>query len=165
MTFPILDQITELKPPIKLYALNGAAMAFANEIEETMFWCYLAASDLTWEQAVDRFYAFVRFANKQDQTDTAVSAKVEGTEHAERWSDLVRRIRTHLGEGTSLRNLIGHNPITMSVYALTLDDARARYRFVPELRQKRAMVERRSRPHMIATETEMLTYCEALFSL
>jgi hypothetical protein len=172
MEHPALHKIYESPEAlVRLYALMGFALHYANEIEDTMFWCYFASAGDSWEQAVDTFYAKVKFSCKQDRTDEAVSAKLADTEDVQSWRDLNRRIQALLGENNSIRNLISHNSVTHSLYAI--GDGRPGVRnvipitmhMVHEVRQKRAMIERRKRPKVTIQEFELRDYCEALGDL
>jgi hypothetical protein len=171
MEHPVIDLIRKSPDAIvRLYALMGFAMHYANEIEDLMFWCYFASRGAPWVDAVDAFYDKVKFATKQDKTDAAVTAKVTGTEHLQTWQELYRGIQALLGEGNSIRNLIGHNPVSHALYAVgdpSREDRSApiMIHMVHEVRQKRAMVERRNRPQANIRETELRTYCEQLHDL
>lgn len=167
MEHPILDLIRASRSDlVRLYALNGVAMHFANEIEDEMFWCFFAASGLGWEQAVDTFYERVRFSKKQDRTDAAVSAKLTGTAEAATWERLKRRVQELLGEDNNIRNLIGHNPVTHALYANgDLQEEHTVVIMKHEVRQKRAMVERKGRPKALVSEAQLFDYCEQLMDL
>ncbi len=116
MRDPVLVAILNSEQTVRIYALNGLAIAYANEIEDTMFFCYFGATSKAWEDAADKFYASVSFKTKQDKTDRAVTDRVAGTEFSEAWKDLNQRLQTLLGEGNNIRNLIGHNAVSISLY-------------------------------------------------
>ncbi len=165
---PLLDKIQKLDNQVKIYALNGVAMAFANEIEDTMFWSYVAASGQSFEVAARHFYQSVKFKNKQDSTDEAISKKFESTLHLKTWKALNARIQSLLGEGNSLRNLIGHNSVSINVYVSAdtcPDDELIEIEIRHEVQQKAAMVKVRRRSKMTVGEPELTEYCGKLISL
>ena len=160
--------ILETQEPVRAYALNGMAITYANEIEDTMFWCYVAASGKSWEDAADSFYERVKFSCKQDKTDKAVTERVAGTEHAAAWKDLNKRIQGLLGQGNSLRNLVGHNKVSTNIYIphdQTPDDENVVIHVLQEVSQKRAMVERQKRQKVKVGTAQLAVYCEDLVSL
>jgi len=114
---PLLQEIDAAPEHVKLYAFNGFAVSWAAETEQSMFWCFAAARDLSWEDAVDKFYERVSFSNKRSITDKAVRAKLAETPHLARWESLNERIQDLLGEGRSDRNLVSHNVVHVSIYA------------------------------------------------
>jgi hypothetical protein len=166
---PIVKKINALDEDVRLYALNGFAIAIASEIENTLFWCYHEASGLSWEAAADSYYATVKFGTKRDKADAAIRSFIldrGGT--LSWWDELNRGLQSLLGEGNSLRNLIGHNPVDFRIRVeepYSLAENRISVRIVHEVSQSRAMVERRSRPPMTVGYTEMSDYCSALSAL
>lgn len=164
MEHPVLNKIATIPHDVRIYAYNGVAIAFANEIEDEMFWCFFASSAFSWEQAVDVFYDKVSFSTKHQKTDTAVSAKLRGTKHEKAWAELNRRTQSLLGKGHSIRNVIGHNAVTTALYANAFDLENRNTLVVmrQEVRQKRAMVERRNRPETLLTDAELRDYCAGL---
>lgn len=167
MTQSLLNKIMSADEHVRIYALNGLAFTLANEIEDIMFWCFLTASGLSWEQAADKFYAHTRFNPKRQMTDEAVSSTLVDKPQLKRWEKLNTRIESLLGEGT-LRNVIGHNAVMVSIYAAEQqgDDPKAvRFQARRELRQKRAMVERRNRKPATVGVLELSAYCEDLLEL
>jgi hypothetical protein len=169
MRHPIVKMILESPQPVRIYALNGMAITYANEIEDTMFWCYLAASGKSWDEAADSFYdpSELSFKSKRNKTDSAVTARVAGTEHHDSWKKLIERIQALLSERNSLRNLIGHNAVSTNVY-VPVDQTLENHTTVwvmQEITQKRAMVERLKRPSVKVGDAELSVYCEQLASL
>lgn len=161
----LLDKIMSADEHVCIYALNGLAFTLANEIEDIMFWCFLTASGLPWEQAADKFYERTNFNPKRQMTDEAVTKTLDGKPGLRIWEDLNVRIQALLGEGT-LRNLIGHNAVMISIYAQEpLDEKTVLMKARPELRQKRAMVERRNRKSATAGISELRDYCAELIEL
>ena len=80
LSFSTIKKILEADQEVRLYALNGLAATLASSIEEAMFWCYVASSGQTPEEASDKFYRHVRLSWKRPLTDDAVSSKLSGTD-------------------------------------------------------------------------------------
>jgi len=166
MRHPILEKILEADVYVRLYALNGMALSYANEIEDSLFFIYWQSSGKPWEDAAAEFYRHVRFAHKQDTVDAAVKAHISPNA-ASAWFDLIRRTQDLLGNG-SLRNLIGHNAVSTGIFqnnvregrGIKLDMAIRQY-----VTQKREMTETGKRARVSATDDELTDYCEALTGL
>jgi len=166
MRNPILEMVLKADIGVRLYALNGLALSFANEIEDSLFWAYWQTSGQAWEAAADEFYRHVRFAHKQEAVDTAVKARVAG-EDARAWFDLIKRTQALLGKD-SLRNLIGHNVVSTGLFqnnrwvggAIELNMEIRQF-----VTQKREMAETGRRAKISVTEDALADYCQSLIAL
>lgn len=171
MAESLLDKIRKSDRHVRMYALNGLAFTLANEAEDIMFWCYLTASGLPWEAAIDGFYGgHGKFKDKRRKTDQAVTAALANSEDLNTWRDLNDRVQTLLGQGSesSLRNLIGHNAVAINLYAdVPADPSESPTVIITrhEVSQKLPMVERRNRKSMKVGEAELEAYCEGLIKL
>lgn len=164
----LLEKIAKSDRHVRIYALNGLAFTLANETEDIMFWCYLTASGLSWEAAVDQFYEGTNFGPKREKMDKAVRSKLIDPQDIQVWARLNKRIQGLLGERTSLRNLIGHNAVAINLYADTFDDPFGVSAVITppqEISQKRSMVERKRRKAVKVGEPEIEAYCQNLIEL
>lgn len=169
MDHPLLSMIDEANPHIRIYAYNGLALSFASEIENTMFWCLVGSSGMTVEAATPYFYkGRGGFAKMREKTDTAVTNKLQGAAPLTIWCDLNKRLQTTLGQGHNDRNLVGHNPVEMSVYVsvpLTEGGGERSTIIVSEVRQSTRMVDHLERQHRTVRDSDMRAYCVTLIEL
>ena len=163
MRHPLLEKILEADIHIQIFALNGMALSYANEIEDSLFFIYWQSSDKPWNDAALSFYRHVKFDNKRDAVDAAVKARLGGVNDSP-WFDLLKRLQGLLGNG-SLRNLIGHNVVSAGLFQSVtregkvtgIDLAIRQY-----VSQKPEMVETRNRAKVSVSNDEMADYCTKL---
>ena len=167
-SFPTIEKILQADPEVKLYALNGLATAFASTIEDSMFWCFVAATGKPTAAAADEFFRHVRFGWKRPLVDGAVHEKLAGSAADDQWAGLDRRLQELLGQDENNRNLVSHNSVSLDVYVvapLSLSMKGRQIVTVPKVSQSRIQVKRGKRADREVGVSDMADYCSELIQL
>src|SRR4051794_589573 len=108
---PDLDAINDVADPtVQFYAIIGASITAVSGAERALFRCYVAATNLSENEAAKIFYRKVQFMYKRDIADAAVRDALASDLRLTRWKEMIRRTQALLGpQGT--RNLLGHNVV------------------------------------------------------
>lgn len=93
-------------PEVAFYAVVGAAMSLAANLELSYFRVFYAAAGLGQETAARVFYAVRNASTRRDMADAAIRSKLSH-EGREKWINLYGRIVRATGN-SGHRNLIGH---------------------------------------------------------
>ncbi|NQV83701.1 MAG: hypothetical protein HQ494_07765 [Rhodospirillales bacterium] len=120
MHLGIIGDIDEIKDEVvRFYSFTGYCVSTSAGIEHMLFQCYYAAGDIRKNDAVSKFYGsknFTSYEAKRELADKAVRSSISNPGTIQSWNEIISEIDMVTG-ANGARNVLGHNPLSLSAYA------------------------------------------------